>query len=85
VFTPSADHATGVTRYQLEIFGASANPSTATPIASRDLGKPAIVSGECSVDVSSTINALGAGTYKATVSAIGPGGSSRSAPATFDR
>lgn len=85
VFTPSADHATGVTRYQLDIFTASANPSTATPIAGRDLGKPSIVNGQCSVDVSSTINALAPGTYQATVSAIGPGGSSRSAPASFTR
>jgi hypothetical protein len=85
VFTPSADHASGVTRYQLDIFTAGANPGTATPIAGRDLGKPSIVGGECSVDVTTTINALPAGTYQATVSAIGPGGSSRSAAATFVR
>jgi hypothetical protein len=85
VFTPSADHASGVTRYQLDIFAAGANPSSATPLAGRDLGKPSIVSGECSVDVTSTINALPAGTYQATVSAIGPGGSSRSTAATFTR
>ena len=40
VFTASADHATNVTSYVFEVFAAGANPATATPIASSDLGKP---------------------------------------------
>jgi hypothetical protein len=79
IFTPSSNHATAVTRYSLEIFPAGANPSTANPVATRDLGKPAIVNGEISVDVSSTTSALPAGSYIATVTAIGSAGSARSA------
>jgi hypothetical protein len=74
-----------VTSYLFEVFAAGANPATATPIASQNLGKPAVVSGEITADVTTTINALTAGSYQATVSAVGSGGSSRSAPATFTR
>jgi hypothetical protein len=74
-----------VTSYRLEIFAAGANPATATPLATQNLGKPAVVNGECSADVTSTNNGLSPGTYQATVSAVGDGGSSRSAPITFTR
>ena len=80
-FTASADHNTLVTRYVLDIFASGANPNTATPIASQDLGKPAVVNGDCTADISPTYNGLAAGSYIATVSAVGSGGSSRS-PAT---
>ena len=40
VFTASTDHATNVTSYLLSVFAANANPTTATPIATSDLGKP---------------------------------------------
>ena len=40
-FTASSDHATNVTRYVLSIYAATANPATATPVATSDLGKPA--------------------------------------------
>lgn len=85
VFTASTDHAT-VTSYRLDIFAAGANPSTATPVATRDLGKPAPVNGDIAVDITSTLQPLAAGTYFATVSAINSGGSSRSTPsANFTR
>jgi hypothetical protein len=85
VFTASPDHATLVTSYLFEVFAAGANPATATPIASQNLGKPAVVSGEVTADVTATINALAPGNYQATVSAVGAGGSSRSGPAAFTR
>jgi regulation of enolase protein 1 (concanavalin A-like superfamily) len=85
VFTASPDHNTLVTSYLFEVFAAGANPATATPLASRNLGKPAVVNGEVTADVTTTINALAAGNYQATVAAVGSGGSSRSAPATFTR
>ena len=45
----------------LDIFASGANPNTATPIASQDLGKPAVVSGDCTADITQTFNALAAG------------------------
>jgi hypothetical protein len=74
-----------VNSYVLEIFPASADPSVATPIASRDLGKPGPVNNEIRADITATFWALAPGSYKATVSAAGNGGSSRSAPFTFTR
>jgi hypothetical protein len=79
IFTPSANHAAAVDRYFLEIFPAGANPAVANPVATRDLGKPPVVNGECTVDISATTVALPAGSYIATVTAIGSGGSTRSA------
>jgi hypothetical protein len=76
---PSSNGATAVNYYVFEIFTAGANPATATPLQSQNLGKPAIVSGECTVDVSATIQSLPAGTYIATVTAIGSGGEAQSA------
>lgn len=85
-FTASADHATGVTRYVLEIFAAGANPSTATPVATSDLGKPTPgTNNEITVDRSAFFSALAAGNYLSTVRADGPGGSSRSAAVSFTR
>jgi hypothetical protein len=79
VFTPSSNHATAVDRYLLEVFTAGADTRVANPVKSQDLGKPAIVSGQISVDVSSTILSLSSGNYVATVTAIGSGGSTQSA------
>ncbi len=80
VFTPSSNDATAVDRYVLEIFPVGADPNVANPVATRDLGKPAISNGECRVDVSSTILALSPGTYVATVTAMGSAGSTQSVP-----
>jgi hypothetical protein len=86
VFNASTDHATNVSSYLLEIFAAGADPDTATPVTSSDLGKPTpAANGEIDVDRTSLIGALAPGSYVATVSAIGPGGRSRSAPAAFTR
>jgi hypothetical protein len=57
-----------------------------TPVATKDLGKPAPVNNEISVDISDIVNPMAAGSYYAVVTAIGPSGSSASAPsATFTR
>ena len=85
VFSASPDHDSLVSSYLLEIFAAGANPATATPIATQNLGKPAVVNGEITADVTSTINGLSPGNYQATVSAVGSGGSSRSGAAAFTR
>lgn len=85
-FTASTDHATGVTRYVLEIFAAGANPSTATPIATSDLGKPTPdPNNEITVDRATFFQALAAGDYQATVRAEGAGGTSRSTAVSFTR
>jgi hypothetical protein len=85
VFVASSNHDTAVDRYVLNIYAAGANPDTATPVATRDMGKPAVVGGECAVDISQTVQSLASGSYIATVTAVGPGGSARSAPASFTR
>ena len=80
VFTPSSNHDTAVDRYVLEIFPLGADTTVANPIGTQDLGKPAINNGECRADVSAAILALLPGSYVATVTAIGEGGSAQSAP-----
>ncbi len=79
VFTPSSNHATAVTRYVVDIFTAGANPALSNPVASHDIGKPAIVNGEIRADLRQTITALSPGAYISTITAIGSGGSTRSA------
>jgi hypothetical protein len=85
-FQASADHATLVTSYRLDVFASTADPNTATPIKSVDLGKPTPdSSGLITSDQSSFFSSLAVGSYQATVSALGSGGSSRSAAITFVR
>jgi hypothetical protein len=85
-FTASADHDTNVTSYLVEVFASGADPNTATPVASSDLGKPALNSlGEVIVDRTAFFEALPAGNYVMAVRAIGPGGSTMSAAYTFTR
>ena len=85
-FNASTDHATNVTSYVLKVFASGANPSTATPVASSDLGKPAPDStNTITVDRSTFFSNLVAGSYAATVTAIGPGGQTQSASVTFTR
>lgn len=84
-FTPSSTDST-VSAYRLDLFIAGADPATATPRATQDLGKPAISNNTIAVDITNTLQPLAAGTYFATVSAVNSGGSSRSAPsANFTR
>jgi hypothetical protein len=80
VFNPSSNHDTNVSSYIVEFFVSGANTSTATPVRTVDVGKPNPVSTEIRVDVSSTVQAMAAGTYVSTVRATGPGGTARSAP-----
>jgi len=85
-FTASADHATNVTRYLFQVFAGGANPATAVPIVSSDLGKPTPDSTKTiTVDRSALFSALAVGNYVATVTAIGPSGSTRSSPISFTR
>jgi regulation of enolase protein 1 (concanavalin A-like superfamily) len=85
IFGASADHATNVTSYIVAIYRA-ADPVTASPVATRDIGKPTPVNGDISVDISTLVNPLPAGSYYAVVRATGPGGTTASAPsATFTR
>jgi len=76
-FVPSANHATSVTSYVVALYRAS-DPVTASPVATRDIGKPAVVSGEITVDISTLVNPLPAGSYYAIVRATGPGGTTPS-------
>jgi regulation of enolase protein 1 (concanavalin A-like superfamily) len=86
VFQASADHATLVTSYRLDVFANGANPASATPVATSNLGKPTPASnGDITVDRATFFSALARGTYVATVSAIGSSGQSRSAAITFTR
>lgn len=85
-FQASADHATLVTKYQLRIYTSGSNPSTATAIATSDLGKPTPdATGLITVNQSTFLSALKAGTYVAAVAAIGTSGSSTSTGVTFTR
>jgi hypothetical protein len=86
VFHASADHATLVTRYELRIFASGANPLTATPLTTSDLGKPTPdAAGDITVDRATFFSNLAVGSYVAAVSAIGSGGSSLSTGVTFTR
>ena len=85
IFVPSSDHNTNVTSYVVGIYRAS-DPVTASPSATRDLGKPSVVDGEISVNISTTLDPLPTGSYYAIVWAIGPGGTAASAPSpTFTK
>ena len=86
VFAASTDHSTNVTNYLLKVFPQGANPDTATPTATSDLGKPTPAgNNDITVNRASFFAALPAGNYIATVTAIGPGGQTRSATVSFVR
>jgi hypothetical protein len=86
MFTASADHATSVISYRLDVFAAGADPRTASPITSVNLGKPTPnASGDIGIDESPVFRTLSPGSYLVTVSAIGTAGESRSAPYTLAR
>jgi len=80
--TPPTD---AVQFFRFEVFAAGADPRVATPIAAQNLGLPLDLSRECSADVSATVLALPAGTYNATVTAVGSGGTARSEAFQFTR
>ena len=86
LFTPSVDHASNVTSYTAEVFAAGADPTSASPVASQNLGKPAVVSNSISVNLLPLVSSLAPGSYFVSVSAVGPGGSTRGASSnTFVR
>ncbi len=78
-FVPGADYVTNVTSWTVELRRAT-DPATALPVATRNVGKPAPVGGEISVDISTLVNPLAAGSYYAVVVTTGPGGSTSSSP-----
>jgi hypothetical protein len=85
-FQASSDHNTAVIRYDLRIFAAGADPNTATPIATSDLGKPTPDgAGDVTVDRYDFFSNLAAGTYVAAVVAVGSSGSSTSEGVAFSR
>lgn len=84
-FTASTNHTTAVTSYVVAIYR-SIDPVTASPVATRDIGKPTPVSGAITADISTTVNGLASGSYYAVVIASGSGGSASSTPSgTFTK
>jgi regulation of enolase protein 1 (concanavalin A-like superfamily) len=79
IFGAPTDYATNVTSMTVEL-RRSVDGSTVTPVATKNLGKPAAVSGDITVDISSIVDPLPAGAYYAIVVTIGPGGSTSSSP-----
>ena len=79
VFVAPVDYATNVNSCTVEL-RRSGDGVTASPVATRNLGKPAIVAGEISVDISTLVDPLPAGSYYAIVVSTGPGGSTPSSP-----
>ena len=79
VFNASTDHTTNVTSYTVRVYRAT-DPVTATPLATKNLGKPTPVNNEISADISDIMVPLPSGSYYAVVQAFGPGGSSMSTP-----
>ena len=79
VFVPPVDYATNVARCTLQL-RRSVDAPTARPAATMNLGKPAVVGGEISVDISTFVDLLPEGFYYAVVVSTGPGGSTPSSP-----
>jgi hypothetical protein len=75
-FTPPVNYATSVDYCTVELRRASDGATVAT----NNLGKPAVVGGEISVDITTLVNPLPSGSYYAVVIAIGPGGSTPGSP-----
>ena len=86
VFGASADHATNVTSYRIDVFASGADPSSAPALLTSSLGKPTPnASNIINVDETGVLSTLPPGSYISTITAIGPGGQSRSAVASFIR
>jgi hypothetical protein len=86
IFTASPDHATLVTYYELRIYAAGADPNTATPIATSNLGKPTPdANNDITVNQATFFSSLTVGNYGGAVAAVGSGGSSVSTEVTFTR
>ena len=83
VFTASSNQSTSVDSYRMDFFLSGSTSA----IRTQNLGKPAPdVNGDITVDISTIVQGLPAGTYFITVTAIGSAGSAQSAPSpTFTR
>ncbi len=79
IFVPPIDYATNVSGLRVELRRAS-DATYAAPVAASDLGKPPVAGGEISVDISTLVDPLPAGSYYVLVVSTGPGGSTPSAP-----
>jgi regulation of enolase protein 1 (concanavalin A-like superfamily) len=81
IFTASVDHATAVMSYVVAIYRSTDDPATASPVATRDIGKPMPASnGDITVDITSLVDPLPSGSYKVVVRAVGTGGTTPSVP-----
>ena len=74
-FKPSLDHAT-VTDYFATVY---AGGTTTPAITTVHFGKPPIFNSVITVNIASVLNALPAGNYDVTITAVSPGGSTESA------
>jgi len=79
VFVPPLYYLTTVASYTVEL-RRSIDKMTDSPVATTNLGKPAVVGGEIAVVVSTLVDPLPAGSYYAIVVSNGPGGSTPSSP-----
>ena len=77
--TPPVDYATNVTSLTIEL-RRSIDAMTASPVATKSVGKPAVIAGDIAADISSIVDPLPTGSYYAVVISIGPYGSTKSAP-----
>lgn len=81
-FTVGADHVTTVSSYRLDVY----RSGSTTVVSSVGLGKPAPSStGDITVNLQTFFQALASGSYTATVTAIGSGGSTKSAAVSFTK
>jgi hypothetical protein len=77
-FEPSPDHAKLVVGYLLEV-RKGGDPVTATPVASVNLGTPAVVNGVITVNIDSALASVPSGSYYVVVKAVGTAGTSSGA------
>jgi len=85
-FQEPLDQMALVSSFRLDVFTANADPATATPVSTVNVGKPAPdATGVITVSVPTFFSALATGTYQLTVVAVGPGGIGRSVPIVFTR
>jgi regulation of enolase protein 1 (concanavalin A-like superfamily) len=82
-FNPSPDHSTLVDRYIAEVY----STTNWDLMLARDLGRPAVVAGDCTVDLTQPISALPPGLYQIVVRAVddSTGNKSFGATAFFNR
>jgi regulation of enolase protein 1 (concanavalin A-like superfamily) len=79
-FTASTDNAT-VTSYEIDIFAAGVDTTTATPVASINVGHPTpAATNTITISAPAFFAALAPGNYQLTVSALSPSGVGRSTP-----